>query len=225
MRYRHILFAVVGTGLTALLPAVATADAGATLTVAGQVQAAADARPVLQPTFTFPEATPFCTVGVDFTWDGGSWVSEFPTKDGALCVATGVNLAAPNGKNGAGQHQVCASAGVRFKDCKTVTVVLNGQAAPGTAASAAPGSTVPGLTPPDANAAPAPAASNDPIANAPAPARAIAAATHLLPVQVSIGIVVLAIGVIALVALLTRRMLLRGRARAKAALPSPDQRR
>jgi hypothetical protein len=221
LRYRGILFAVVGAGLTAMAPAVVTADAGATLTVAGQVQAAAGTKPVVQPSFSYPEATPFCTVGVDFTWDGGAWASEFPTKNGALCVAAGVNLPAPNGKNGAGPHQVCASAGQRFRDCKNVTVVLSAQAAPAPAAGASSGSPAQAGAPAGNAVAPAPASTS----NAPAPARAIAAATHLLPVQVSIGIVVLVIGLIGLLAVLARRVLLRGRARPKAALPSPDRRR
>jgi hypothetical protein len=219
VRFHRILFAVAGAGLTATAPAGVTADAGATLTVSGQVQAAAGAKPVVQPSFSYPEATPFCTVGVDFTWDGGAWASEFPTKNGALCVAAGVNIPAPNGKNGAGAHQICASAGSQFRDCKNVTVVLTGQA-PAPAAGTSAGAPAQAAAP--AGSAPAPAATSP--ANVSAPVRAIAAATHLLPVQVSVGIVVVVIGLIGLLALLARRMLLRGRARPKAALPSPDRR-
>ena len=122
MGYRGLVLAVSIAALGGLTPAAASADAGATLTVPAQVQASASAAAVVQPSFTYPEATPFCTVGVDFTWDGGAWLSEFPTKNGALCVAGGVNASAPAGHEGAGTHEVCGSAGPRYRDCKNVSV-------------------------------------------------------------------------------------------------------
>lgn len=219
MRYRNFVLGVLGAGLLALVPGLVSA-AGATLTVPVQVQSNAGASPVVQPSFSYPEATPFCTVGVDFTWDGAAWVSEFPTKNGELCVASGVNIAAPAGHFGAGAHQVCGSAGPQFKDCKTVTVVASSQPAPKTSGGAdggpAPAQQAPATT--STAATPTPVS-----ANAPAPERAIALATHL-PVQAGIGLVVLVIAVIAAAAVLMRQLALR-RSRKAPSLPSPGVRR
>jgi hypothetical protein len=216
VRYRGLVFAVSIVGAIALTPvAAAAADAGATLTVPAQVQAAAGASAAVQPSFSFPEATPFCTVGVDYTWDGVAWLSEFPSKNGALCVATGVNKEAPDGHNGAGSHEICGSAGPRFKDCKKVTVVLAAGAAPatakpngGTPAQAAPSQAPPPLIPSDV----------------PAP-RIITQAANSLPQQSrTVGLVLLGIGVVGLVAILGRRLILKRR-RQPTPLPTPGTRR
>jgi hypothetical protein len=183
------------------------------------VQASATAAAVVQPSFSFPESTPFCTVGVDFTWDGGNWLSEFPTKQGALCVAGGVNASAPAGHSGAGDHQVCASAGPQYRDCKAVSVVL-------VAGSAVPATPKPsGLGVPPA-AALAPTQSAQPLqipSNAPAPRIVTAAVNNLSPEQRLVGLVLLVVGVLGLLAILGRRFVLRLR-RKPAALPSPGSR-
>jgi hypothetical protein len=199
--------------LVGLAPAAASADNGATLTVPAQVQATASTAPVVQPSFTYPEPTPFCTVGVDFTWDGGPWLAEFPTKNGALCVAGGVNASAPAGHGTAGAHQVCASAGPRYRDCKAVSVVLVAGAAPATPKPA-------GLAP---VATPAPTHEAQPLqipSNAPAPRAVTAAVNNLSPEQREIGLALLAVGVLGLLAIMGRRLLL-SRRRKPAALPSP----
>jgi hypothetical protein len=217
--YRGLILAVSIAGLTGLTPTLATADAGATLTVPGQVQASASATAVVQPSFSYPEATPFCTVGVDFTWDGAAWLSEFPIKNGGLCVAGGVNASAPAGHEGAGTHQVCGSAGPRYRDCKNVSVVLvSGGAAPATPKPS-------GLALPPPAAAPTEAPQAQPLqipSNAPAPRVVTAAVNNLSPQQRLIGLVLLAVGVLGLLAILARRLLL-SRRRKRAALPSPGQ--
>jgi hypothetical protein len=210
------LIAVVSIACSAALtPAVATADPGATLTVPAQVQAAAGTSPMIQPSFTYPEATPFCTVGVDFTWDGGAWLSEFPNKDGGLCVATGINMAAPDGKGGAGAHEICASAGPRFKDCKKITVVVAaGKPAPASANPAAPAQP----------AAPTQAAPALIPSDAPAPRVVTQAADRLPPESRVAGLALLGVGVLGLLLILGRRLLLRRRRR-PTPLPTPGGRR
>lgn len=221
MGYRGLVLAVSIAALGGLTPAAASADAGATLTVPAQVQASASAAAVVQPSFTYPEATPFCTVGVDFTWDGGAWLSEFPTKNGALCVAGGVNASAPAGHEGAGTHEVCGSAGPRYRDCKNVSVVLvSGGTAPATPRPS-------GLAlPAPAAAAPSQAHEAQPLqipSNATAPRALTAAVNSLSPQQRLLGLALLTVGVLGLLAILARRLLL-SRRRKPAALPSPGGR-
>lgn len=214
MEYRGLVAAVSIACAVALTPALAAADASATLTVPAQVQTAAGASPMIQPSFSYPEATPFCTVGVDFTWDGGNWLTEFPNKNGALCVATGINMAAPDGHGGAGAHEVCASAGPRFKDCKQVTVVVTaGKPAPASANPAAPAAQ------PPSQAAPAAIPSD-----APAPRIVTRTANRLPPESRVAGLVLLAAGVMGLLLVLGRRVLLRRRRR-PTPLPTPGGRR
>lgn len=212
MRYRGLVLAVSFAWLAGLAPVLASAANGASLTVPAQVQATASAAAVVQPSFSYPEATPFCTVGVDFTWDGGSWLSEFPTKNGGLCVAGGVNAPAPVGKSTAGSHQVCASAGVQFRDCKSLSVVL----VAGTPATPRPsGLAVPAPAP---TQAPLPALA--PTATA-APRGVAAAVDRLSPEQRLIGLALLAVGLAGLLVILGRRFLLSRRRKPAAALPSP----
>jgi hypothetical protein len=202
--------------LVSLTPAAAWADNGATLTVPAQVQASATTAAVLQPSFSYPEPTPFCTVGVDFTWDGSEWLSEFPTKNGSLCVAGGVNASAPAGQGGTGSHQVCAMAGPRYRDCKAVAVVL-------VADSAVPATPAPsGLAaapPPTATQAVPPGPVQVP-SNAPAIRTVNAVVNGLSPQQRLIGVALVAVGVLGLLAIAVRRLLL-GRRRKAAPLPSP----
>jgi hypothetical protein len=215
VRHLGLVLAISAACLASLTPAAASAANGATLTVPAQVQASASAAAVVQPSFSFPEPTPFCTVGVDFTWDGGTWLSEFPTKQGNLCVAGGVNASAPAGHSGAGSHQVCASAGPQYQDCKAVMVVL-------VAGSAAPATPRPsGLGAPPA---PAPAATQaaQPLqarSNAGAP-RIVTAVNNLSLEQRLVGLALLVVGVLGLLAIVGRRLVLRLR-RKPAALPSP----
>lgn len=214
MEYRGLVAALSVACAVALLPtAAAAADPGATLTVPAQVQAAAGASPMVQASFTYPEATPFCTVGVDFTWDGGNWLSEFPNKNGPLCVATGINMAAPDGHSGAGAHEVCASAGPRFKDCKQVTVVVTG-------GKPAPASANPAPTrQPATQAAPALIPSD-----APAHRVVTQTANRLPPESRAAGLLLLAVGVVGLLLVLGRRALLRRRRR-PTPLPTRGDRR
>jgi hypothetical protein len=215
VRYRGLVLAVSIGCLVGLTPIVAAADNGATLTVPAQVQASTSTAPVVQPSFTYPEPTPFCTVGVDFTWDGGSWLSEFPTKNGALCVAGGVNASAPAGRGTAGSHQLCASAGPRYRDCKAVAVVLVAGAAPPTPRPS-------GFAPVPAPTA-APAQAPQPLqipSNVPAPRAVTAAVNNLSPEQRLIGLALLTVGVLGLLAIVGRRLVL-SRRRKPAALPSP----
>jgi hypothetical protein len=216
VRYRGLVLAVLVACLAGLTPALASAANGATLTVPAQVQANTSAAAVVQPSFSYPEATPFCTVGVDFTWDGGSWISEFPTKNGALCVAGGVNAPVPAGKSTAGSHQVCASAGVQFKDCKALSVVI----VAGTPVTPKPS----GLT-----ATPTAAANQAPT---PLPAQVVPTATpaipgvagaveRLSPEQRLLGLALFAVGVLGLLTILARRFLLGRRRKPAGALPSP----
>jgi hypothetical protein len=206
--------------MVALLAAPgAQAAPGASLTVPAQVQANAGANPILKVTFSYPEVTPFCTVGVDFTWDGATWLSEFPSKSGALCVAAGNNATAPTGHVAAGAHQVCGSAGPQFHDCKAVTVVV----AAGTA-KPAPGSSAPATNPGSVAAAPAPGQAATPIPTQ-APTGPVPAAITRLPRETATGAVLLAIGLAGLLVVGARRLLLRGRRRRTPPLPSPSQRR
>lgn len=220
MRYHGLVFAACTAWLAALTPAVASAaDAGATLTI--PPQAAAGASAMVQPSFSYPEATPFCTVGVDYTWDGATWLSEFPTKNGELCVATGVNMAAPDGHNGAGAHEICGSAGPRFRDCKKITLTI--------AAGSAPAPTKPNAgTPAQPGQQPqAPAAQTGPLlipSNAPAP-RIVREAANSLPLQSRIaGLALLGIGVVGLLLIIGRRLIMQRR-RQPTPLPTPDRRR
>ena len=214
--HRGLVLAVSIAWLVGSTPAVASADNGATLTVPAQVQTSANTAPVVQPSFSYPEPTPFCTVGVDFTWDSSAWLSEFPTKNGSLCVAGGINASAPAEHGSPGSHRVCASAGPRYTDCKTVVVVL----AAGSAAPATPG---PG------GAAPAPAPTQaaqvaQPLqipSDAPAPRAVTAAVNSLSPTQRLIGLTLLAVGVLGLLGIVGRRVVL-SRRRKPLALPSPD---
>lgn len=223
MRYRGLVVAIAAACFVVLTPVVASADNGATLVVPAQVQASTSAAAVVQPSFTYPEPTPFCTVGVDFTWDGATWLSEFPNKNGDLCVAGGVNASAPAGHSTAGAHQVCASAGPRFKDCKSLAVVLVTGAAPATpkpsglAGAPAP---APAAAP---TAAPTLAPEPGPLAipsNAPAPAAVRAAVNNLSPQQRELGLALFTVGVLGLLAIAGRRYLL-SRRKPAAALPSP----
>jgi hypothetical protein len=212
VRYRGLVLAISIGCLAGLTPALASADNGATLTVPAQVQASASAAPVVQPSFTYPEPTPFCTVGVDFTWDGGAWLSEFPTKNGALCTAGGVNASAPAGHGTAGSHQVCASAGPRYRDCKAVAVVM---------VAAAPATPRPSGIAPVPTTAPTQAAQPLQIpSNAPAPRAVTTAVNNLSPEQRLIGLALLTVGVLGLLAIAARRLLL-SRRRKPAALPGP----
>jgi len=216
VRHLGLVLAISAACLASLTPAAASAANGATLTVPAQVQASTTVAAVVQPSFSYPEPTPFCTVGVDFTWDGGTWLAEFPTKQGGLCVAGGVNASAPAGHNGAGSHQVCASAGPQYQDCKAVSiVVVAGSAAPATPKPSGLG------VPPAATAAPTQTAQPLQIpANAPAPRIVTAAVNNLSPEQRLVGLALLAVGVLGLLAIVGRRLFLRLRRR-PAALPSP----
>jgi hypothetical protein len=222
--YRGLFFTAfaVAIALVATLTAAWAAEAAATLTVPAQVQTTSSATVKVQPSFSFPEATPFCTVGVDYTWDGVAWLSEFPTKDGALCVAGGVTAPALDGHTAAGQHQVCASAGPRFKDCKTLTIVVSAAGAP---ATAQPGGAGASANQPAAPAASAPAAQPGPLlipSDAPAP-RAVAAAVNSLPAEQRVaGLALLSVGVLGLLAILGRRLLL-SRRRKPTPLPAPSR--
>lgn len=215
MRHRGLLLAVPLALSAALAHTAARAASGATLTIPAQVQAAPGARPMLRPSFSYPEATPFCTMGVDFTWDGVPWLSEFPSKSGSLCLASDIDALAPAGHGGAGAHEVCASAGPQYRDCKTVTVVLvSGLATPSpgpsprSTGSAAPTTLAPVLAAPSATPAAGPLA---PIAGR-------------LPAQSSTGLILLAVGGLGLLLVLVRRLLRRRRHRPRP-LPSPDNRR
>ncbi|TMC11917.1 MAG: hypothetical protein E6J41_04495 [Chloroflexi bacterium] len=192
--------AIAAACFVVLTPVVASADNGA----------------------TSPEPTPFCTVGVDFTWDGATWLSEFPNKNGDLCVAGGVNASAPAGHSTAGAHQVCASAGPRFKDCKSLAVVLVTGAAPATPKpSGLAGAPAPAAAP---TAAPTLAPEPGPLAipsNAPAPAAVRAAVNNLSPQQRELGLALFTVGVLGLLAIAGRRYLLSRRSKPAAALPSP----
>jgi len=211
--HRGLVLAVSIACLVGSTPAVASADNGATLTVPAQVQTSANTAPVVQPSFSYPEPTPFCTVGVDFTWDSSAWLSEFPTKNGSLCVAGGINASAPAEHGSPGSHQVCASAGPRYTDCKTVAVVL-------VAGSAAPATARPGGVAP----APTPTQAAQPLqipSDAPAPRVVTAAVNSLSPTQRLIGLTLLAVGVLGLLGIVGRRVVL-SRRRKPLALPSPD---
>jgi hypothetical protein len=214
VRHLGLVLAISAACLASLTPAAASAANGATLTVPPQVQASATTAAVVQPSFSYPEPTPFCTVGVDFTWDGDSWLSEFPTKQAGLCVAGGVNASAPAGHSGAGSHQVCASAGPQYSDCKPVSVVLvTGSAAPATPKPSGLG------VPPGPVLAPTQTAQQIP-SNAPAPRAVTAAFNNLSPEQRLVGLALLVVGVTGLLAIGGRRLLLRLRRRPPA-LPSP----
>jgi len=216
VRHPGLVLAISTACLAGLAPLAASADNGATLTVPDQVQASATTAAVVQPSFTFPEPTPFCTVGVDFTWDGGAWLSEFPTKNGALCVAGGVNASVPAGHGGAGSHQVCASAGPRYRDCKAVSVVL-------VAGSAAPATPPPSGLPLVPSSLPAQAAQPAPLqvpSSGPARTGLTATVNRLSMQQRLLGAALLAVGVLGLLAVAGRRVLIRLR-RKPAALPSP----
>jgi len=211
--HRGLVLAVSIACLVGSTPAVASADNGATLTVPAQVQTSANTAPVVQPSFSYPEPTPFCTVGVDFTWDSSAWLSEFPTKNGSLCVAGGINASAPAEHGSPGSHQVCASAGPRYTDCKSVAVVL-------AAGSAAPATARPGGVAP----APTPTQAAQPLqipSDAPAPRVVTAAVNSLSPTQRLIGLTLLAVGVLGLLGIVGRRVVL-SRRRKPLALPSPD---
>jgi hypothetical protein len=216
VRHPCLVLAISTACLAGLTPLAASADNGATLTVPDQVQASATRAAVVQPSFTFPEPTPFCTVGVDFTWDGGTWLSEFPTKNGALCVAGGVNASVPAGHGGAGSHQVCASAGPRYRDCKTVAVVL----VAGSAVPATPRPSGLPLVPPTGPTAAAQPAPLQIPPSAPAPRVVTTAVNGLSPRQRILGVALLAVGVLGLLAIAGRRVVLRLR-RKPAALPGP----
>jgi hypothetical protein len=212
VRYPGLVVVVSIACLAGFAPALASAATGGTLTVPAQVQASASAAAVVQPSFAYPEATPFCTVGVDFTWDGGPWISEFPTKNGGLCVAGGVNAPAPAGKSTAGSHQICASAGVQFRDCKPLAVVI----VAGTPATPRPS----GLVGPAPAATQAPLPAQAPTAT-PAPKGVAAAVDRLSPQQRLLGLALLAVGLVGLLAIGGRRFLLTRRRKPAAALPSP----
>lgn len=218
MRYRGLLFAIPVVCLVALMtPAGAAADPGATLTIPAQVQAPAGSSPMVQPSFSYPEATPFCTVGVDFTWDGGNWLAEFPNKNGAQCVATGINMAAPEGHASAGSHEICGSAGPRFRDCKKITVVVAAGSAP---ATAKPNVGAPAQAGAPAQSAPPPLIPSD----APAP-RIVTQAANSLPQQSRVvGLALLAIGVVGLLLIVGRRFVMKRRRR-PTPLPTPGARR
>lgn len=217
MKHRGLVTAVSIACLAALTPAIpAAADPGATLTVPAQVQAAGGSSPMVQPAFTYPEATPFCTVGVDFTWDGVAWLSAFPSKNGALCVASGIDIAAPDGHGAAGAHEICGAAGPRLRDCKKITVVVTSQAAPRSAGSTG---TAPAQSSAPAQSAPAPVPSG-----APAPRNVTQAANRLPPRSRVAGLVLLAVGVVGLLLIAGRRFLL-GRLRRSTPLPTPGGRR
>lgn len=217
MLYRGLVLAVSTAWLLTLAPAEASADAGATLTVPAQVQTNSSTAAVVQPSFTYPEPTPFCTVGVDFTWDGGAWLSEFPTKNGALCLAGGVNASAPDGHTGAGAHQVCGSAGPRYRDCKTVSVVLvAGSAAPATPRPS--GLAIQPAATPTAEPAPLTIPSS-----APAPRAVATAVNSLSPAQRIVGLGMLTVGVLGLLAIAARRLVL-SRRRRPTPLPAPSGR-
>lgn len=226
MRYHGLVFAVPVVCLVALAPAVAAAaDATGSLTVPAQVQAASGSDPMVQPSFSFPEATPFCTVGVDFTWDGASWLSEFPNKNGELCVAGGVKSAPPEGHAGAGSHEICGSAGPRFKECKTITVLAasGGQQAQ---ASAKPNAGTPAQAPAPGQAqSAAPATSPGAASVLPgAPPIVAEAANRLSPESRTAGLVLLGVGVLGLLLVLGRR-LIASRRQKPTPLPSPNDRR
>jgi hypothetical protein len=216
VRHLGLVLAIAAACLACLTPAAASAANGATLTIPAQVQASATTAAVVQPSFTYPEPTPFCTVGVDFTWDGDSWLSEFPTKQGSLCVAGGVNASAPAGHGGAGSHQVCASAGPQYRDCKAVSIVL----VTGSAAPVTPRPSGVGVPPAPA---PAPVQTAQPLqipTNAPAPRIVTTAVNNLSPEQRLVGLALLVVGVLGLLAIAGRRVLLRLR-RKPAELPGP----
>jgi hypothetical protein len=211
-----LVLAISAACLASPTPSAASAANGATLTVPAQVQASATTAAVVQPSFSYPEPTPFCTVGVDFTWDGTTWLSEFPTKQSGLCVAGGVNASAPADHSGAGSHQVCASAGPQYRDCKAVSIVL----VAGSAVPVTPRPSGIGVPP-----APAPAATQtaQPLqipSNAPAPRIVTAAVNNLSPEQRLVGLALLVAGVLGLLAIVGRRFLIRLR-RKPAALPGP----
>jgi len=214
VRHRGLLSAAPVLCLAALVPATAAAASGATLTVPAQVQASPGVSPKLQPVFSYPESTPFCTVGVDFTWDGGSWLSALPIKNGTLCVVSGLSAAVPSGHDGAGAHQVCGSAGPQYRDCKTVTVVLVA-ASPG---GPAPRSTAsnPTTLPPLVIHSPSAVPAGTPDAGS------LANAVQSLPASSRAGLILLAVGVAGLLALLVRRLALRLVRRRRTPLPSPD---
>ena len=212
MRYRGLVFVVPAACLAMLGSPTVEAAAGAALTIPAQVQASAGANPVLsQVSFSYPEVTPFCTVGVDFTWDGAAWLSEFPSKNGTLCVASGANAKAPTGHGGAGAHQVCGNAGVQFRDCKSINVVVAAGAPAPTQAAGQPAA-------PTAPAA-QPVPTQQPAATGPV------AIVRQYPRQTATGLVLLAVGLAGLTVLFGRRLLLRGRRRRTPPLPSPGQRR
>src|SRR6266699_1207296 len=100
------------TMLWAPAPAPAAAAVG-TLTVPARIQPPA----TLDASFSYPEPSPICATGVSFTWDGAGWVAELPLRAGAACVATAAKAVPPAGRDGAGPHTVCGSAGPRFSDC------------------------------------------------------------------------------------------------------------
>jgi hypothetical protein len=219
VRHRGLLL-VLPAAVVALLaaPGALAAAPGAALTVPAQVQASTGANPILNIAFSYPEVTPFCTVGVDFTWDGATWLSEFPSKNGALCVAAGNNATAPTGHVAAGAHQVCGSAGPQFHECKAVTVVVTaGSAKP------APGG-APATNPGGVAAVPVSGQAATPIPTQ-APAGPVPAAITRLPRETATGAVLLAVGLAGLLVVGGRRLLLRGRRRRTPPLPSPSQRR
>lgn len=220
MRYHGLVLAACTAWLAALTPAVASAaDASATLSIPAQVQAPAGASAMVQPSFTYPEATPFCTVGVDYTWDGAAWLSEFPNKNGELCVATGVNMAAPDGHNGAGSHEICGSAGPRFRDCKKITLVIAAGSAPATAKP-----TVGGTTQQQQQQQPAQSAPLLIPSDAPAP-QIVREAANRLPAESRVaGLVLLAVGVVGLLLIIGRRLIMQRR-RQPTPLPTPNSRR
>ncbi len=128
---------VLGVALAAVIvlraPVPASA-AGGTLTVPASIQAPA----AVDASFSYPEPSPICTAGVTFTWDGAGWLAELPLRTGATCVAKAVGASPPAGHDGAGLHTVCGSAGPRFSDCKTVTILAGPGARPGAAPAPAP---------------------------------------------------------------------------------------
>jgi hypothetical protein len=220
--HRGLFLCIPAAGLLALVPAAGSADAGATLTVPDQVQASQNAAAVVQPTFSYPEATPFCTVGVDFTWDGASWLSEFPTKNGGLCVAGGVNANAPADHTGAGSHQVCGSAGPRYSVCKTISVIITAATAP--AATARPALSPAQAGAPGATAAAAQVGQAVPAGGAARAPTGVAAAVDDLTQRWVLGAAPLALGILVLAAIAGRWVILRRRKKATA-LPSPQVRR
>src|SRR6266566_3619999 len=129
---------VLGVALAAVIvlraPVPASA-AGGTLTVPASIQAPA----AVDASFSYPEPSPICTAGVTFTWDGAGWLAELPLRTGATCVAKAVGASPPAGRDGAGPHTVCGSAGPRFSDCKTVTILAGPGGAPGAAPAPAAG--------------------------------------------------------------------------------------